>query len=173
VVRRGVLRLVLGWYLGSKPERLLFEYNGFGKPTISGQSSQRSIQFNLTHSGGLALIAITRSRAVGVDIERLDPSVNALEIGERFFSRCEVTTLRGLYGSARTEAFFRCWTKKEAYLKARGMGLTVPLDRLRDDVAHGHAAPLSVWDERAKRSRWSIQHLSPTPCHVATLVVEN
>ena len=173
VVRRGVLRVLLGWYLGLRPDQLRMEYNPYGKPALSGQASQRSIQFNLTHSGELALIAVTLGRKVGVDVERLNPSVDELEIAERFFSQREITTLRGLFGPVRTEAFFRCWTRKEAYLKARGMGLTCFLDHLDEYVPCGHGAPVNVWDDPAELPGWSIQDLCPTLGHVAALVVEN
>ena len=173
VVRRGVLRAVLGWYLGTRPERLRFECNRHGKPSLAGQTGVRPIRFNLAHSADLAVIAVTHGREVGVDVERLDARVDSLEIAERFFSPREAAALRGRSPSAQTRAFFHCWTRKEAYLKARGMGVTWPLDRVEVSVSPGRAALLNVCDDPAELSRWSVQDLNPEPGYVGALVVES
>ncbi len=173
LVRRGVLRAVLGWYLTTRPERLRFECSRYGKPSLAGQTSVRPIQFNLAHSADLAVIAVTRGREVGVDVERLDTQFDSLEIAERFFSPREAAALRGCSPSAQTRAFFHCWTRKEAYLKARGLGVTWPLDRFEVSVSPGHAALLSVCDDPAELSRWSVLDLNPVPGYVGALVVES
>ncbi len=173
LVRRGMLRAVLGWYLGTRPERLRFECNPYGKPSLARQTSVRPIRFNLAHSADLAVIAVTHGREVGVDIERLDTHFDSLKIAERFFSPREAAALRGRSPSARTQAFLHCWTRKEAYLKARGVGVTWPLDRVEVSVSPGHAALLNVCDDPAELSRWSVQDLNPEPGYVGALVVES
>src|SRR5712691_2292707 len=172
VVRRGVLRTILGWYVGIGPERLRFEYNPYGKPSLAGQTGMEPIRFNLTNSGGLALIAVTRGREVGVDVERLNTQFDALEVAERFFSPLEATGLRGLPTAAQKDACLRCWTRKEAYLKARGLGVTWPLDRFDVSVSPDHAALLNVCDEPEELSRWSMHNLNPEPGYVGALVIE-
>ncbi len=173
LVRRGVLRAVLGWYLRTRPERLRFECNRYGKPSLADQTSVRPIRFNLAHSADLAVIAVTRGREVGVDVERLDTQFDSLEIAERFFSLREAAALRGRSPSAQTRAFFHYWTRQEAYLKARGVGVTWPLDRFEVSVSPGHAALLNVCDDPAELSRWSVQDLNPEPGYVGALVVES
>src|SRR5262249_51209659 len=128
IVSHGVLRIVLARYLEMEPSQLQFCYNPFGKPALSDQREE--IHFNLSHSHGLALLAIARGREVGIDIERVNPSIVNEGIPERFFSRGEVSNLRALPIDLQPAAFFDFWTLKEAYIKARGFGLTVPIDQL-------------------------------------------
>jgi len=173
VVRRGALRVVLGWYLGTSPEQLQFECSRYGKPSLAAQAGVPPIRFNLAHSAELAVIAVTHGREVGVDVERLDTRFDSLEIAERFFSPREAAGLRGRSRSAQTRAFFHCWTRKEAYLKARGLGVTWPLDRVEVSASPGHAALLSVFDDPAELSRWSVQDLNPEPGYVGALVAES
>jgi 4'-phosphopantetheinyl transferase len=124
IVCRGMLREILAGYVGQDPARIAFAYNRYGKPLLRGSE----VRFNVSHSGGWALQAVTRGREVGVDIQLIDARFAADQIPERFFSPREVAQLRGLPLDQQTAAFFRCWTRKEAYIKARGMGLSLPLD---------------------------------------------
>jgi medium-chain acyl-[acyl-carrier-protein] hydrolase len=170
IAGRGALRAVLGRYLGEPPERLRFTYNVYGKPALVGGGN---VRFNLTHSHGLALLAVTRGREVGVDLERVRADLAGEELAERFFSPREVAALRGLPQGQRREAFFRCWTRKEAYIKARGAGLALPLDRfdvtLRPDEP---AALLATHDEPAEAGRWSLRNLAPGDGYAGALAVE-
>ena len=121
---RGILREILSGFLEIPPARLRFTYNAYGKPAVE----DATLRFNVSHSGGWAMFAVTRAREVGIDIERINERTAIELIPERFFSPWETAQLRGLPQGQRTEAFFRCWTRKEAYIKACGLGLSLPLD---------------------------------------------
>ena len=128
IVGRAYLRLLLGQILDMPVNELQFEYDEFGKPgLIPGQ--RRALQFNVSHSGELILIAITTGRAVGVDVEQIRTDLDLNGIAEQFFSASECEILASLPRPARYRAFFACWTRKEAYLKAKGVGLSLPLDQ--------------------------------------------
>jgi 4'-phosphopantetheinyl transferase len=131
VVCRGNLRQSLGERLGIAPARIEFSYNAHGKPETRG------VEFNVSHSGSRALIAISRTRAVGVDIERVNREFMHDQIPERFFSPGEVRALRALPEAEQMEAFFNCWTRKEAYVKARGLGLSLDLASFEVSLAPG------------------------------------
>ena len=172
IVARGVLRAILGGYLNRAPECLSFCYSSHGKPSLAGDSDGDTIRFNVSHSHGVALYAVTRGREVGIDLERIRFDLAVAEIAERFFSPREVATLLELSTEAQREAFFRCWTRKEAYIKARGEGLFLPLDEFDVSLAPGEpAAVLSTQRDPSEASRWSLQELTPAPGFVAALAV--
>ena len=125
VAAHGVLRSILGRYLGVAPVQVELERGQTGKPELTGAP----LRFNLSHSGKMALVAIALSNQVGVDVEQLRPMPDALGIAESYFAPAEAAALRRLNGVGRDEAFFRFWTCKEAYLKACGRGLSLGLDR--------------------------------------------
>lgn len=128
VTARGLLRCVLARYLVTTPERLRFRYETAGKPALVQEGLGASLDFNLSHSGELAVFAVARNRRIGVDVENVRSNVDTEKIAERFFSPNEVCALRGLPGDMKQDGFFRCWTRKEAYVKACGEGLQIPLD---------------------------------------------
>jgi 4'-phosphopantetheinyl transferase len=130
IIGRGVSRLLLGHCVGTAAGALEFTHNEFGKPFLSDGLLPR---FNISHSGELVLVALARGRTIGVDVERMRKDMAQAEIAERFFSPRECAALAGLAPEMQCEAFFACWTRKEAYLKARGDGLSLPLDQF--DVA--------------------------------------
>ena len=132
VASRGTLRQILGMYLGRAPARLDLRSNARGKPRLAGQTGAGGIRFNLSHSGFLTLLAFARGREVGVDVESIRPEI-AEEGLERFFTSEEARRIGSTPASERAAAFFRCWTAKEALLKASGDGLSARLD--------GFAAP--------------------------------
>jgi 4'-phosphopantetheinyl transferase len=155
-VARGVLRSILGRYLNRAPESLSFCYGPHGKPSLARESNGATIRFNLSHSHGLALFAIAHGRELGIDLERIRCDLAVLEIAERFFSREEAARLRAFPGESRHREFFRCWTGKEAYVKARGEGLSLPLDQ---------RYPSEV-------SRWSFREFTPAHGYLAALAAE-
>jgi len=172
IVARGVLRAILGGYLNRMPACLSFSYSSHGKPALAGGSDGNAIRFSVSHSGGVALYAVTRGREVGIDIERIRSDLAVAEIAERFFSPREVATLRELPTEAQSQAFFCCWTRKEAYIKARGEGLSLPLDQFDVSLAPGEpAAVLGTQRDPSEASRWSLQELTPAPGFVAALAV--
>lgn len=172
-VARGLLREILGTYSGDPPQGLRFRYGTSGKPELDGEATSAPLKFNLSHSGGLALYAVARGRELGVDIETLRPGVEEEEIAERFFSAREVETLRSVPSGGRTEAFFNCWTRKEAYIKARGEGLSLPLDGFDVSLTPGEpAALLAVRGALGETERWSLRALDAGAGYAAALAVE-
>jgi 4'-phosphopantetheinyl transferase len=142
IVARGLLRLILSRYLQLHPSTLQFAYTAFGKPFLAQGTEGELLNFNVSHSDELALIACTRGRAIGVDIESIRPTIEYEQIAARYFSPTEYAHLCTLPLELRVRAFFRCWTRKEAYIKAHGAGLSVPLDRFAVSLVPGEPARL-------------------------------
>ena len=173
IVARSSLRTILGAYLKKNPPELSFSYSNYGKPSLFGEPASNELRFNLSHANELALIAVTRNRAIGVDIEFIRPEFASEEIAERFFSRAEVSALRALPADKQNEAFFNCWTRKEAYIKARGMGLSLALDQFDVSLIPGEpAALLNIREEGQEISNWSLYDLYPGNDYIAALAVE-
>ncbi len=174
IVARGALRTILGCYLDVEPGQLRFRYESHGKPFLSDEFSASALRFNLAHSNELALYAFTCGREIGIDVECIRPVPDIEQIAVRFFSANENMALRMLPESQRLEAFFNCWTRKEAYIKTLGEGLTQPLDQFQVSLIPGEPAQLlSVNDVPEKATRWSIAALSPAPGYIGALAVED
>jgi 4'-phosphopantetheinyl transferase len=180
-VARGVLRALLGRYLHLPAPALAFDYGAHGKPALAAAAVARAawespgaeVRFNVSHSAGVALCAVTRGRDVGVDVEGLRADFATDEIAERFFSPAERAALRALPAEARCAAFFACWTRKEAYIKARGLGLSLALDAFDVSLAPGApAALLATRDEAGARDRWLLRALDPGPDLAGAVVAE-
>jgi 4'-phosphopantetheinyl transferase len=158
---RSILREILAGYLRSDPRSIEFTYNQYGKPLLP------NLFFNLSHSADTAVLAVSRSREVGIDIERIDPNFAAGQIPEHFFSAGEVAALRALPPNEQTDAFFRCWTQKEAYVKAVGLGLSISLASFEVTLAPGHPARFLRGGDG-----WEIEFLTPCRGYVAALVAK-
>jgi 4'-phosphopantetheinyl transferase len=167
VATRGILRELLGRYAGRAPSELVFDYGERGKPSLRGAPSQ-PIQFNVSCSQGLALLAFAIGRSVGIDVELIRPSFAGVEIAERYFAQQEIEELRALPPSLLAEGFFHCWARKEAYVKARGEGLQIPLRSFRVSLTPGQPERL----ESADCARWSLHSITPDANYVGALVVE-
>jgi 4'-phosphopantetheinyl transferase len=141
VIARGILRLILGRYLQRNPGEIRFLYGSHGKPAVAGKNPSR-LCFNVSHSHELALYAVAQGREVGVDVEYRKDDRATDAIAERFFSPQEVLALRSLPAATRRQAFFDCWTRKEAYIKGRGQGLSIPLKQFDVSVRPGEPAAL-------------------------------
>src|SRR5258708_9618484 len=130
VLTRGALRCLLGRYLSADPREVVFRYGASNKPALAypATAENNPFSFNVSHSGDVALIAISRLPAVGIDVEVIRPDFATAEVAQRFFSPLEVKGLLSLQRDEQAEAFFSCWTRKEAYIKAVGDGLSIPLD---------------------------------------------
>lgn len=173
VVGRGRLRLILGRYLSAAPADLRFAYGAHGKPTVAGAADGRPLCFNVSHSDALAVYAVTRGRQLGVDVEAVRPMPDAEQLAARFFSPRENAAWRALGPGDKPAAFFRCWTRKEAFLKATGQGLAQPLDAF--DVTLAPEAParlLYVAGDPEAAARWTLRDLAPAAGYVAALAVE-
>jgi 4'-phosphopantetheinyl transferase len=167
------MRMILAEYLNVGPQEVLFSSATGVKPEFDSRFSGTGIQFNLSHSSELAVLAVARGARVGVDIEWMKPEFPIDEVAARFFSAAEISTFNALPADERVEAFFSCWTRKEAYIKALGEGLSVPLDSF--DVAFGSqraAALVGVRDNPGEVSRWRMYDLNVPNDYKAALVVE-
>lgn len=173
IVSQGQLRMLLGSYLRCPPERIRFTHSPLGKPAVTKRLDGDRLMFNISHSQGQVIYAMTRNRAVGVDIEYIRPVVDAAQIAERFFSAQEQVALRTVPEDQKAIAFFNCWTRKEAYLKATGDGLSRPLHEFDVSLAPGEPA-LLLHDSRGKAeaARWSLAALPLVPGYAAALCVE-
>ena len=172
VVARGLLRNLLAAYLGIKPSQLNFSYGAQGKPFLL-LGGQEPINFNASHAQGRAAFAFTRGRNLGVDIEFVKDDFDDEVVANSFFSRAEVLALRTVPSESRKQAFFNCWTRKEAYIKARGEGLSMPLDQFDVSLRPREAAALLMnYREEREVSRWSMQAIAAPEGYVGALVVE-
>jgi len=162
IAAHGALRTILATYLGCRPAEIDFAAGANGKPSVAG------IQFNLSHSADLGVVAVTQGREVGVDVEYVDPQRANLDVARRFFSPSEVAVLQALQPEQQTAAFFNCWTRKEAYLKGIGLGLSVPLDSFDVSLAPGEPARLL----RGADARWSLHAFTPAPSYVGALAID-
>jgi 4'-phosphopantetheinyl transferase len=173
IAARGILRKVLGTLLERAPDKVRFQCSEYGKPSLSDEFSSARLKFNVSHSGGKVLIAFSLGRELGVDIEEVRREFTTEEIAQRYFSAFEVETLRSLPENVRAEAFFNCWTRKEAYIKAIGEGLSCPLDKFDVTMAPGERARLlKTRVHGLPASAWAMQSLDAGRGYKAALVVE-
>ncbi len=173
ITAHGVLRAILGCYLNREPNCLSFCYSSHGKPALVWESGGDAIRFNMSHSQGVALYAVTRGREIGIDLEFIRCDLEVEQIAERFFSPCEIATLQALPIYLRKYAFFLCWARKEAYIKARGEGLSIPLNQFDVSLIPGEpAALLSTRPDADEALRWSLRELTVASGYSAALAVE-
>ncbi len=172
-VGRGILRFLLGHYLDRPPTAIRFDYTKHGKPYLTPEQNPTDLRFNLSHSGELALFAFTIGCDLGIDVEQIRPDRSTRDIAERFFAPREVDALFALPDEQHTEAFFRCWTRKEAYIKAKGAGLAIPLASFAVSLAPEDPAEL-LWvkDNSAESKRWNLTTLDPDPTFAACIATE-
>jgi len=168
VAARGILRALLGRYLCRLAKELEFDYTPQGKPSLRGEFRGLPICFNVSHSHDLALYAFALRRRVGVDVELVRADFGGEQIAERYFAPQEIEELRRLPSSMRPKGFFLCWTRKEAYIKARGEGLRIPLDSFYVSLTPGRPAQLHAPDG----SLWNLRSLTPERHYVGALVGE-
>lgn len=170
---RGILRRLLGRYLEVEPGSVEFQTNAFGKPSLAGPAADHDLRFNLSHSHGLALFAFARGRELGVDLEKIRPAFATLKIADRFFAPAEAARLRTLSPEEQPSAFFQCWSRKEAYIKARGDGLHRRLDSF--EVAFGSGvtpALLHSDDEPDAPARWRMFDLNTVEDFAGAMAIE-
>jgi 4'-phosphopantetheinyl transferase len=172
--RRTAQRIILAAYLDISPQDVVYETNGFGKPSVRFGQGSTGLSFNASHSGTIALIAIVRSGRIGVDVEQLRPSGEDAAIAERFFTIREAATLAALPPEDRITGFFNAWTRKEALVKALGGGLSIPLDSFDVSLRPNEPPAILRWNvPSAAPVRWRMHHLEPAPGYVAAAVFEN
>jgi 4'-phosphopantetheinyl transferase len=170
IVARGILRCLLGAYLQQAPEGLRFVYGPQGKPALEPSGDLR---FNLAHSHELALYAFTHQREIGVDVEYTARKAATVQVAERFFAAEEVAAFRSVTAAHQRQAFFNGWTRKEAFLKARGEGITVSLSSFAVSLVPDQPAQLLwVQDEPREAARWRLAVVEPGPEYQGALCVE-
>jgi 4'-phosphopantetheinyl transferase len=172
IIGRGALRRILSLYVNLQPRDLEFVYGPKGKPELSSGQNPGRIRFNLSNSSDLALLAVVRDQELGVDLEFVKADFGGIEIAERFFSATEVETLFAIDAAERNAAFFACWTRKEAFIKAIGEGLSIPLDSF--DVAfapNAKPALTRVEGSPGETSRWSLYDIPAGPEYKAALII--
>ncbi len=173
IFMRGCLRIILGGYLELPPARIEFAYGRAGKPYLAHTINPHGLRFNLSHSGVLALVAVGWGGELGVDIEQIRPDINLREIAAQFFSRPEATEIFSMPEEDQPAAFFSCWTRKEAYVKAIGDGLSFPLHSFGVSVKPGGPATLNfVHGDEAAMRRWTVRDVSWAAGYPAALVAE-
>ncbi|HEY0753466.1 MAG TPA: 4'-phosphopantetheinyl transferase superfamily protein [Ktedonobacteraceae bacterium] len=175
IAARGILRLLLGHYLQMPAAEIAFAYNAYGKPALQSPAPQLALCFNLSHSHEMALYAFALGREVGIDIEYMRDMAmdDVLAIAQNHFSSDEYATLHALPASLRKQGFFNCWTRKEAYIKTRGLGLTIPLDSFDVSLMPGEPALLLTSNEAPHTvASWSLATPAVPLNYAAALMVE-
>ncbi|MEA2897888.1 MAG: 4-phosphopantetheinyl transferase [Bradyrhizobium sp.] len=172
LVTRGLVRAVLSRYQETEPEAWKFRMGLFGKPEIEAPHIGAGLRFNLSNADGLVACAVAIDRDIGVDVEAIDRPLRGLAIADRFFSPLEITALRSLPREQQREAFFEYWTLKESYIKARGLGLSIALDKFSFTLRRGAPATIAIdpvlEDDPA---RWRFLQLRPTNRHMIAVAV--
>jgi 4'-phosphopantetheinyl transferase len=170
---RQLLRILLSAYLKTDLMGVSFHYSPNGKPSLGNGHDASEIKFNVSHSDRMALFGFVRRRELGVDIERIERDVGIREIAGRFFSYAEQQAFEQVPAELKQETFFRCWTRKEAFVKAKGNGLSLPLDQFDVSLLPKQSAELlRTWPDPEERDRWSMWDLDVGPGYAGALVVE-
>ena len=171
IITRGILRLLLASYLKLEAKDIIFEYTSFGKPYLTFDSL---LKFNVSHSGSMAAFAFFKGTEIGVDIEKVKKDFDVLELAQNFFSATEIVALESQPKEELPKAFFRCWTRKEAFIKAEGSGLSFPLDKfavtLDDDI---EAELLETQWNPAEKNEWQLFSFIPAKGYLGALAVAN
>jgi 4'-phosphopantetheinyl transferase len=171
VVGRGLLRAILVRYMGDSPSALRFGYNMHGKPFLSAPDSD-ALQFNVSHTKQLALIAVRRRGQVGIDIERIREPIDYAPIAAEMFSAAERAALYATPEPLRLSAFFGFWTRKEAYIKARGEGLGSALNQFDTTLRSDELVGVVRVEDSAGDELWALRALHPAQGYIAAVVVE-
>ncbi len=171
ILTRGVLRRLLGKYLDKDPESIKFEYNAYQKPLLQGN---QLLEFNVGHSGGYAVLGFHRDTEIGVDVEYQKPELEPLAIAQNFFSSTEVKRLGKFPESDQITAFYRCWTRKEAIIKALGTGLSFPLDAFAVSMENDEEAELleTLW-KVSEKQQWQMRSRRLDDEHLAAVAIRD
>jgi 4'-phosphopantetheinyl transferase len=172
LVARALLRTTLSRYADVEPAHWRFEANEYGRPYISAPGMGQDLRFNLSHTDGLVALAIAEGCEIGIDVEHLHRRLDTAEVAPTVFETSELSAFQRAPEHQRRDLFFAFWTLKEAYIKARGMGLSLPLDGFAFDISQAH--PRITFNHRCPddASRWQFRRFSATPDHVLAVAVE-
>jgi len=173
VASRGLLRVILAAYLNEQPKNLEFQYGEHGKPSVGDGFNRIGITFNMSHSHGMALYGVGQYRALGVDIEKIRTDMSFIRLAKRFFSLREYEDLQKLPDAQKKYGFFNCWTRKEAYIKAKGEGISSLIGKFAVSLTPGEPAALLDHQLNSQEvHRWTLMDLDVGPDYVAALAVE-
>jgi 4'-phosphopantetheinyl transferase len=173
VCTRGALRVLLGHYLGERPEDVSFSFEAIAKPRLAEKHAASNLRFNVSHSGDLGLIAITSGCDIGVDVEHRRPVKNLEQLAQRYFHPAEIEAVTTTAIDDRNDAFFRCWTAKEAVLKAYGTGIAGALDAFEVPLAPSFAGwiDLSGLNQKEKASSCWLGRLTLDNDYIAAVAL--
>ena len=171
VVTKGVLRLLSGGYLNKDAKAIAFDYEEYGKPRYKHETN---LNFNVSHSGDMAIIGFVYDHTIGVDIEKIKNDFDTFDIAINFFSKKEIAALRKIPKLQQYIAFYRCWTRKEAFIKAKGSGLSFPLDQFSVTLDSDLEANLleTLWDT-SEKDRWQLTSFIPSNDYIAAIIVDS
>ena len=174
IAARGILRKILGSYLNKHPGKICFEYGAHGKPMLVHEAGDENICFNLSHSGSLALYAVTLRKKIGIDIENIRDDISIGQVAGQFFSQNEISSLEKIDINKRSGLFFQYWTRKEAFLKARGEGISFPMEQCDVSlISGGLLSPVTVQDNNTEISSLYVQDLFPGNGYAAAIAIED
>ncbi|SDE78974.1 4'-phosphopantetheinyl transferase [Pricia antarctica] len=169
ILARGLLRILSGRYLNKIPKKIKFDYGEYGKP---GYKFQNPIAFNISHSGNMIVMAFARNCEIGVDIEKIKDDFDVIDIAHHFFSPDEIQTLKALPEQEQVYGFYRCWTRKESFIKAKGSGLSFPLTSFSVSLDVDYAELLRTdWDSTEKKE-WQLFTFTTTKDYLGALSVK-
>jgi 4'-phosphopantetheinyl transferase len=173
VLGRGFLREILSCYCGIEAGKLRFHYGARGKPYLSEEQAQSNLKFNFAQTKGAVLCAVTRDGEIGVDLEYLTREIDDLALAEQYFSANEVAALSALPVETRQKGFLKFWTRKEAYIKAKGEGLYLDLKSFEVFDSAESAARLHIENNPKESARWTLVDLDVPGNYIAALVIES
>lgn len=173
IIGRGLLRILLACYLEIEPAQIEIVYGPHGKPAVKSGLGDKTLEFNLSHSKDLALYAFNWNHRVGIDVEYMIPMADMDNFAEQYFTPRESVRINSLSGKQKEDAFFKTWTCKEAFLKANGSGLTVPINQVEMSLeTDGTVKLISIGSDKEQPARWRIETFNPAPGYRAALAVE-
>src|SRR5215475_15802194 len=174
LITRALARTVLSRYAPIHPKEWVFSANAYGRPEIvNAQARDAGLSFNISHTHSLIALGVTKRRALGVDVENFRAREVSLDIADRFFAPQEVAALAAAPPRRRQYRFFEYWTFKEAYIKARGMGLSLPLDKFSFHYPNDRAVEIAIDPELADDSaRWQFWQFRPRPEYLMAICAE-
>jgi 4'-phosphopantetheinyl transferase len=167
------LRQVLCQYLNIQPQKIIFQHNPLGKPSLIEELNPNKLSFNMSHSGDIALIALTSNRQIGIDVELIKSIPDMSRMVELYFSKSEIKCYRALPNSEKLLVFFSAWTRKEAFLKAIGEGLQYPLEQIEVSMDPEDMSPsLNLLDNSLPDLGYRLLSFQPAEGYKAALAVE-
>lgn len=171
VISRGALRLLSGKYLNTNPKTITFKYGDYGKPDYNIETE---LKFNVSHSGNLAVIGFVLNNEIGIDIEQLKYDFEVMDIVDNYFSQHEIETLKKLPIEEQIKGFYRCWTRKESFIKAKAKGLSFPLDSFSVDIKSDKKTELleTKWD-KIEKDLWRLFSFSPMQNYIGAASVNS